>query len=143
MKAAVLVLLSFLCLQVAVYSQVPSARDVVRRATPKDQRTPPPEQAPPANTPPQAGQANTRPTPPPVRPKTDAEKQEIEKKTVEFQMKRAQEGSASAQYDLGIRYLNGQGVEKNEETARQWLNAAAQQGNSAAAKKIEELNRKQ
>ncbi len=69
--------------------------------------------------------------------KTQAEKNEILRKTIESQKTRAEAGSASAQYDLGVRYLDGNGVEKNLELAKKWLELSAKQGNSQAAKKLE------
>ncbi len=77
----------------------------------------------------------------PVPAKTEEEKAEILKKTVESQKKRAEEGSASAQYELGMRYLNGNGVEKNLKLARKWLELSAQQGNATAAKRLEALQK--
>jgi TPR repeat protein len=61
---------------------------------------------------------------------------------LEFQQKRAAEGSASAQFDLAMRYLSGDGVEMNEATARSWLRKAAAGGNGQAAKKLKELEGK-
>lgn len=66
-------------------------------------------------------------------------KEERERKVVEFQKKRAAEGSAVFQYDLGIRYLNGQGVEKDEVLAREWLAKSAAQGHLPAQRKLREL----
>ena len=68
----------------------------------------------------------------------DATKQRV----LEFQQKRAAEGSAVAQFDLAMRYLSGDGVEKNEATARSWLRKAAAGGNGQAAKKLKELGEK-
>lgn len=72
---------------------------------------------------------------PQPKPLSDAAKQKV----LEFQQKRASEGSASAQFDMALRYLNGDGVEKNEATARSWLEKAAAGGNSQAVKKLKEL----
>jgi hypothetical protein len=66
---------------------------------------------------------------------------ELLRKTVESQKKRAAEGSAGAQYDLGLRYLAGEGVEKNPELGRKWLDLSAAQGNTGAIRKIEELKK--
>src|SRR5438128_1506632 len=44
----------------------------------------------------------------PVQPSLD--KAELERRVIAFQKKRAEEGSASAQYELGLRYLKGEGV---------------------------------
>jgi len=73
---------------------------------------------------------------PQPKPSSHATKQKV----VEFQRKRAAEGSASAQYDLGLRHLNGDGVEKDEAAARSWLQKAAAGGNSQAVKKLKELD---
>ena len=120
-----------------------SARQLTRKITP------PP--APPA----QAGQpsAPARPAPPAVSasaqatavpappPPADAEKarQETVRKTVEFQKKRAEEGSAAAQYELGLRFLKGDGVAKDAEAGRHWIERSATNGYSLAVKKLEEL----
>jgi len=81
------------------------------------------------------------PAPPPP---ADAEKakQETLRKTVEFERKRAEGGTAWAQYSLGVRYLTGDGVEKNEADARKWLEEAAKNDDTRAKKKLEELNEK-
>lgn len=44
----------------------------------------------------------------------------------------AQEGDADAQFFVGLRYVNGQGVEKNDAEAVKWFLKAAQQGHSDA-----------
>jgi TPR repeat protein len=85
----------------------------------------------------------TRTNAPIIHQQSAAEKAEGTKKAVEFQKKRAAEGVASAQYDLGVRYLKGDGVEKNLDEARKWLDASAKQGNSMAAKKLEDLKKEQ
>lgn len=81
--------------------------------------------------------ATAAPSPQPTQ-LSDATKQKV----LEFQRKRADEGSASAQFDLATRYLNGDGVEKDEATARSWLRKAAAGGNTQAAKKLKELGEK-
>ena len=42
----------------------------------------------------------------------------------------ADQGDAYAQYNLGLRYANGQGVPQNYEEARKWYRLAADQGNT-------------
>ena len=86
------------------------------------------------------------PTPPPVPSvpvadpeKAREEKEAVARKTAEFVRQRAEGGSASAQYDLGKRYMIGDGVEKNFTKARQWLQASAKQGNEMAVAKLAEL----
>jgi len=123
-----------------------------RRVTPQTQ----PAQAQPA--PSQQSQTTTNTAPPPsivirtqivvrlVQPPPDPEKvkaakEETLRKTVEFQKKRAEEGSESAQYELGMRYLKGEGVEKDEATGRKWLEQSAKNGFSPAATKLEDLDK--
>ncbi len=72
-------------------------------------------------------------------PKAQAEREAAKKRAIEFQRKRAEGGSASAQYELGVRYLNGDGVEKNPAEAHKWLTAAARQDHVWAKKKLAEL----
>ena len=87
------------------------------------------------------------PTQPPqavvVPEKTAEQKAELLRKTIEFQKTRAESGAPSAQYDLGMRYLTGDGVEKDSVLAKKWLNASATNGNSQAVKKLEELRKKE
>jgi len=73
--------------------------------------------------------------------KAKANKDEALRKTVEFQKKRAEEGFESAQYELGVRYLKGDGVEKDEAMGRKWLQESAKNGYGAAAQKLEELEK--
>ena len=83
------------------------------------------------------------PAPPPGDPnKAQAAKEETLRKTIAFQKKRAEEGSTSAQYDLGLRYLTGDGLEKDSEAARRWLETAAKGGHTQAARKLQELDKK-
>ena len=72
--------------------------------------------------------------------KEKAKQAEALKKTIEFQKKRAEEGSPSAQYELGMRYLKGDGLDKDVETGRKWIEKSAAQDYSLAKKKLEELN---
>jgi TPR repeat protein len=74
-------------------------------------------------------------------PKTEAEKQEELKRTIAFQQRCAEQGKPTFQYDLGLRYLKGDGVEQNLETARKWLKLAADRGHSGAKKKLEEMEK--
>lgn len=50
-------------------------------------------------------------------------------------------GQASAQYDYGMRFLNGDGVEKDSDEGRKWIEKAAAQKYSMAVKKLEELDK--
>ena len=44
----------------------------------------------------------------------------------------AEQGNASAQYNLGVMYFNGQGGPQNDETAVKWWRLAAKQGYDSA-----------
>ena len=44
----------------------------------------------------------------------------------------AEQGDASAQYDLGLRYGNGEGVLKDDAEAVRWYRLSADQGNASA-----------
>jgi len=124
-----------------------TARQLTRRIVP-----------PPNNASPATGTPASRPAPPPPAavpspnnaavpappPPADAEKakQEALRKTIEFQKKRAAEGSPSAQYELGLRYLKGDGVDKDEAAGMKLLEESAKQDYTLAKKKIEELKEK-
>ncbi len=49
----------------------------------------------------------------------------------------SEHGVASAQFNLGAFYLNGQGVQKDEKLAYEWFQKSAAQGNSRAQQVIE------
>jgi TPR repeat protein len=78
----------------------------------------------------------------PERPKTKAELEALDRRTLAFQRAQAEKGSATAQYDLGKRYLTGKGVEKDLETARHWFKLSADNGNIMSAAKLAELEKK-
>jgi TPR repeat protein len=118
----------------------PPARSAPYQApsqTPVQPPAPTPQPIPSAQAMPSAPVARSRVVEPP-RPKVD--KAEVLKKTVEFQKKKAEEGSATAQYDLGMRYLKGDGVDKDEEAGLKWLGEASKNGNHQAEKKLKELD---
>ncbi|MEW6159411.1 MAG: SEL1-like repeat protein [Verrucomicrobiota bacterium] len=73
--------------------------------------------------------------------KTEEEKALIARKTLEFQQQKAEAGASYAQFDLALRYLSGDGVPKNKETALKWLRTAATNGHSQAIKKLSELEK--
>ena len=50
------------------------------------------------------------------------------KKAFEWYKKAAKQGFAKAQYNLGIMYQNGQGVDVNYKKAFEWYEKAAEQG---------------
>jgi TPR repeat protein len=74
-----------------------------------------------------------------TEPKSDAEKAEELQRIIVFQKERAAAGKASFQYDLGVRYLEADGVEQDLEAARKWLSAAANQGHDQARQKLRQL----
>ncbi|MES5499712.1 SEL1-like repeat protein, partial [Acinetobacter baumannii] len=45
-----------------------------------------------------------------------------------------------SQLQLGIRYLNGEGVERNIETAKEWFKKAKLSGNQEAGIYLEKMN---
>jgi TPR repeat protein len=121
-----------------------SPRQLTRRIVPPT-NNPPAGAAPAARpAPPAAVPAATNSAVPAPPPPADPEKarQENLRKTIEFQKKRAAEGSPSAQYELGLRYLNGDGVEKDEAAGRKFLEDSARQDYTLAKKKLEELKEK-
>jgi hypothetical protein len=141
-KLPVMLVVFFICVvfDLAATAQV-TARRITRRITEPNAAANKPAPTPaPAQT--------TAPAPQPriitnaVPEKTKEQKEEITRKTIQFQMKQAEQGAPTAQYDLGMRYLNGDGVEKNLELAEKWFQASATNGNSLAAKKLEELKKK-
>jgi len=114
------------------------ARKLTRRIVNPDNtlRTPnsPTPPAPPA---PVSSAPAVTPAPAPAQPyvapeKTQEEKDAILRKTIEFQKQRAEAGAPSAQYDLGMRYFNGEGLEKDMDLAKKWLTAASTNGNNQA-----------
>ncbi|MDA7916284.1 SEL1-like repeat protein [Verrucomicrobia bacterium] len=66
-------------------------------------------------------------------------KKETDKKVVEHQIQRAADGSASAQYDLAMRHLTGDGVDFNIDKAMNLLRESAGQDYTKSTKKLEQL----
>jgi len=126
------------------HAQATSVKRIARQLPPGSVPQAPPAPTPPAGsvlTPPAAPVKASVAVPPavpaaPVKPKTDAEKAELLKKTIETEKRRAEAGSDSAQYDVGMRYFRGDGVEKNLEEAEKWLERSAKQGNETAGKRL-------
>ena len=52
------------------------------------------------------------------------------------------QGVTQGQYNMGVIYANGIGVEKNEEEAVKWYRKAAAQGDKFAQKHLQETNKK-
>ena len=70
------------------------------------------------------------------------QKQQLDERTISFLRSRVKLGSATAQYRLGLRYLDGEGVPKNTEEAHRLLQAAAVQNHREAKAKLAELGLK-
>ena len=71
-----------------------------------------------------------------------ADKKKVEQgqiAAVHWLQSQATNGSPSAQYSLGIHYLNGQGCEPNREQAIYWFQQSAAQGNVEASNKLATL----
>ena len=66
---------------------------------------------------------------------------EVERRTIEFQVKRAREGSAYAQYDLGLRHWAGEGVALDRVEAVRLMELSAKAGNTRATIKLAEWRR--
>ncbi len=114
--------------------------------------TPPPPPPPPTTPPPPPPQKKTPPAPGAPHPQTNtvdaevlkkqaAQRAEALKRTIELQKKRAEQGSAVAQFDLGKRYLAGDGLEQNLREARKWFEAAAKQGHAGAPARLDEVGK--
>ena len=54
----------------------------------------------------------------------------------------AEQGSASAQYNLGLMYAKGTGVPQDYALAHMWLNLSASQGNKSAIKNQRRVEKK-
>lgn len=118
----------------AAHAQYRAPRQYMQRLNP------PPAQTQPAGT--------VAPVPPPVpgaKPadaaQVQAEKEAVAKRTAEFLKKRAEAGSANAQFELGKRYLTGEGVETNRTEARKWFEAAAKQEHEGAIARLKQLDK--
>ena len=135
MKAAALLSLSLLT-ALPIFAQY-SARQLTRKVAPQPAQRPAAQPAAPAAR--QPVPLVTAPAAPVDPKKVAAEKSKSERDLIAWQTKRATDGSDSAQYDLGIRYLTGNGVPANPKTAREWLEKSAKSGNVKAVKKLEEL----
>lgn len=133
------------------YVRYQAPRHYARRSVPQHpMRMRPPPQTPQSAVaqPPAAVAAPPTPmvmAPPPAPTEADlakaaAEKEAADKRLLDFQRQRAEGGSPSAQYELGLRYLTGNGVEVSLAEARRWLAASANQDNSAAQRKLKELD---
>lgn len=55
---------------------------------------------------------------------------------LEFLIRNAEEGDAEAQYQLGLRYLEGDGLKKSEKAAAELFRKAMEQGHLDAQRKL-------
>jgi len=133
MKFTLLAACILCALTLAVPAQV-TARNLTRKVVPQ---TPPAQTAPRAAAP--GAAAVQQPAVDPA--KVQAGKEEVERKRLEYQKKRAEEGSPIAQFDMGLRYMKGDGVEKNLELAEKWFTLAEKNGNVHATKQLAELKK--
>ncbi|MBI4325273.1 MAG: SEL1-like repeat protein [Chloroflexi bacterium] len=131
------VLISMSTLSVA-HAQITSAGSYTRKVAPRPATPAAPAQAARPGAP--AGVVQSAPVDP---AKVKAGKEAAERKRLEWQIKRANDGVPYAQYDLALRYLTGDYVEKNLETARKWLEKAAKSGHAPATKKLAEVKKLQ
>lgn len=67
------------------------------------------------------------------RPSTDRPSDDKARQVLEQMRPLAEQGDASAQYNMGVLYDQGYGVPQSYDTARQWYQEAAAQGNAKAA----------
>ncbi len=68
--------------------------------------------------------------------KVEAEKKRIQQNVLERQTERAKLGDARALYDIGLRYLKGDGVEADREKALEHFRQSAKGGESLARHKL-------
>ena len=59
------------------------------------------------------------------------------------QLEAAEAGDADAQYEVGIKYLKGQGVDRDVSLAVHWLELAAKSGNQQAATRLQRMQEHQ
>ncbi len=130
-----------LCIMVAPLAE---AQPLTPRQPPRRLHTnsPPPRTTAPAALPPGPvftlpprlpGPARTHTTRPPPDPEA------VQRRVVEFLRTRAASGVPEAQYELGLRFLRGQGGATNLAEARHWFRQAAAQGHPGARKRLVEL----
>lgn len=67
------------------------------------------------------------------------EKDETAKRLINHQLKSAEAGNRSSQYDVGLRYLKGDGLPQDRLAAIRWLTKAAEQGHQQAKEKLESI----
>jgi hypothetical protein len=73
------------------------------------------------------------------RPISPEQKAEGEGRALQWNQELADKGDAYGQYRMGTRFLNGEGVPKDLEKAREYLSKAAAQGDPSAAAELAKL----
>ena len=69
--------------------------------------------------------------------KSNSNAQEPMNNNIDELKKRAEQGNADAQYQLGLCYEKGQGVKQSPKKAQEWYGKAAANGSSKAKQKIQ------
>ena len=59
--------------------------------------------------------------------------------TLDTLRQKAEQGDADAQYNLGIMYIAGDGIKRDENEAKIWLEKSAAQGHVEAARLLKSL----
>ncbi len=72
--------------------------------------------------------------------KADEEKRAEERKTFQRRLERAEAGSKTGQYDVGMMYMQGIGVKPDQAKAREWLDKSAAQNHPPAFNGLGELD---
>jgi len=115
-----------------------SPRTLTKRIEPQIRPQPPSVRAPSSGAAPAVAAAPKAPPTAAELEQKQMEQSAEEKKKLQWQMERAEKGSDPAQYTIGMRYLEGKGVEKDLKKARKWLTESAKQGNADAKKTLAE-----
>jgi TPR repeat protein len=123
----------------SAFAQYRGARDYMKRlnppAPPAQHSAPPPAPAPYQAVAPSRAYATNDPA------KQAVEDIEKEKRVFEFQKEQAEAGSPRYQYEVGMRYWNGKGVDKDPVAARMWIEKSAKKGNEDAIKQLAEMKK--
>ena len=137
MKTVVLAVAA-LALGIPSYAQY-SAKTLTSKIVPQPQQPVQPARPAPVYAAPAQQPAPPRELTPAEAAKAQVKKDKNDVKQFEFYKRRAEEGSDHAQFELGMRYLNGKGTDKDEALGRQWMEKAAKQGHKEASQKLATL----
>ena len=80
-----------------------------------------------------------RPAAKPDPAKVAAEKERLAKNLLQYQQKCLEQGSTRAQYDMGVRYLTGDGVAEDKTKGLDLLKKASMGGETLANRKLTQL----